>query len=210
MKNSRRYFVTGMGILLVLFQTSCSTKSKIAHYSGDGEIKAMPDNGLIQGGGGCTVKFKPIKLDSPTHLIYHFKGLPNWRFNLFFTIEDAREWTDKRQYEFYQQHSQAAWVETNHFKFATYSDLKGTLAMSLKDAKGNVVIQFERKLSELRWSRAGLGPWDLYDEHSVNFIPESSVEYILEVSIDPDPTLNDDVGYVLMGGGGHEGISIGF
>ena len=82
--------------------------------------------------------------------------------------------------------------------------------MSLKDAKGNVVIQFERKLSQLRWSRAGLGPWDLYDEHSVNFIPKSGAEYILEVSIDPDSTLKDDVGYVLIRGGGHEGISIGF
>jgi len=200
MKTLRSYFVTGITFLL-LFQSSCSTQSKIAHYSGDGEIKAMPDYGLIQGGGGCTVKFKPIKLDQPAHFTYHFKGLPHWRSSLYFTIEDSREWTDKRQYEFYQQPSQAAWVATNRFKFATYCDPKGTISVSLKDTKGNVMVQFERMLSELRWSRAGLGPWDLYDEHSVNFTPKTDVEYVLEVSVDPDPTLKEDVGYVSIRGG---------
>jgi hypothetical protein len=209
MKTKRNLFMVVIGFLSLL-PISCSSEWHLRHYSGDGEVKIMPGGGIVEGGGGCSIKFKPIKLDSPTHFIYHFKGLPNWRFNLFFTIEDSREWTDKRQYEFYQQPSQATWVETNHFKFATYGDLKGTLTMSLKDAKGNVVIQFERKLSELIWSRAGLGPWDLYDENFVNFTPKSDAEYVLEVSLDPDPTLKDDVGYVLIRGGGREGISTGF
>jgi hypothetical protein len=209
MKNSRSYFVTGMGILFLLVQISCSTRSKIAHYSGDGEIKAMP-GGVVLGGGGCIVKFKPIKLDQPAHFTYQLKGLPAWEFGLFFTIEDPRIWTDRRQYEFYQQPSQLAWAETNHFKFATYDDLKGTLAMSLKDAKGDVVIQFKRKLSELIWSRAGVGPWDLYDLRNVHFMPSSNMQYTLEINIDPDLTLKDNMGYVLLRGGGHEGISIGF
>jgi hypothetical protein len=198
-----------MGFLSLL-QTSCSAEWHLRHYSGDGEVKMMPGGGIVEGGGGCIIKFKPIKLDHPVHFTYHCTGLPAWRFDCFFAIEDPRIWTDRSQYEFYQQPSHLAWAETNHFKFATYDDLKGTLAMSLKDAKGNVVIQFERKLSELTWSRAGLGPWDLYDEHSVNFIPKSGAEYILAVSIDPDPTLKDNVGYVLIRGGGREGISIGF
>jgi hypothetical protein len=46
MKTLRNFFVTGI-VFVLLFQSSCSTKSKIAHYSGDGEIKAMPDYGFI-------------------------------------------------------------------------------------------------------------------------------------------------------------------
>ena len=82
--------------------------------------------------------------------------------------------------------------------------------MSLKDAKGNVVIQFKRKLSKLIWSRTGVGLWELYDLRNVNFMPSSNMQYTLEINIDPDPTLKDDVGYVLLRGGGREGISIGF
>jgi hypothetical protein len=181
----RNFLMTGTAFLL-LFQSSCSTQSKIARYSGDGEIKAMPDYGLTQGGGGCTVKFKPIKLDSSAHFTYRFKGLPNWHFNLFFAIEDKQAWADKKQ------------------------NLNGTLAMTLKDTNGNVILQFQRKLSELVWSRAGLGPWELYDFQNVHFTPNSSAEYMLEIKIEPDSLLKDDEGYVLLRGGGHEGISIGF
>jgi hypothetical protein len=208
MKTLRNFFATGIAFLL-LFQSSCSTQPKIARYSGDGEIRVMP-GGAVRGGGGCEIKFERIKLDRPAHFTYHFTGLPTWQFNLFFTIEDSREWTDKKEYEFYQRPSEIAWAEKNHLKFACYDDLNGTLAMSLKDAKGNVVLQFERKLSKLIWSRAGLGPWDLYDEHSVNFIPKSGAEYILDIKIESDSLLKDDEGYVLLRGGGHEGISIGF
>ena len=107
MKTLRNIFATGTAFLL-LFQSSCSTQSKIARYSGDGEIKAMPDYGFWQGGGGCTVKFKPIKLDQSSHFTYHFKGLPHWQFELLFAVEDSREWTDKKQYEFDMQPSQIA------------------------------------------------------------------------------------------------------
>ncbi len=180
MKTSRKYFATGIAFLFLL-QSSCSTKSKIARYSGDGEIKTMP-GGVLQGGGGCIVKFKPIKLNQPNHFVYHFKELPDWRSCLFFTIEDPRSWEDKEQYERHQRNASNNEVERLLQKQrASYGDLKGTLAMSLKDTNGNVVIQFERKLSELKWSRAGLGPWDLYDEHSVTFVPKSGAEYVLEV-----------------------------
>ncbi len=81
--------------------------------------------------------------------------------------------------------------------------------MSLKDVKGNVVFQFEKKLCELVWSQAGQGPWELYDPKTVDFIPDSR-EYILEIVINPDPILKDDEGFVLFRGGGREPISIGF
>jgi hypothetical protein len=210
MKILRIFFVTGIAFLL-LFQSSCSTQSKIAHYSGDGEIKAMPGGGIIEGGGGCIIKFKPIKLNQPAHFIYHFKGLPHWQFELLFAIEDSREWTDKKQYEFDMQPSHIEWAEKNHInKSACYDDLKGTLAMSLKDAKGNIILEFNRPLSKLTWSRSGRGPWELYDLQNVNFTPNSSTEYILEINIEPDHLLEADAGYVLLRGGGREGISIGF
>jgi hypothetical protein len=75
--------------------------------------------------------------------------------------------------------------------------------------KGNVVFQFEKKLRELVWSRAGQGPWELYDPKTVNFTPDSR-EYILEVVINPDPILKDGEGFVLFRGGGHEPVLIGF
>lgn len=170
----------------------------------------MPGGGIVEGGGGCIVKFKPIKLDHPAHFIYHFTGLPAWRFDCFFAIEDPRSWTDRSQYEFYQQPAQRVWAETNHFKFATYDDLKGTLAMSLKDAKGNVIFQYKRELSKLTWSQGGIDPPELYDFDAKTWFISNRMEYTLEVTIDADPTLKDDMGYVLIRGGGREGISIGF
>jgi hypothetical protein len=211
MKNLHSYFVASSGLFLLLLSTSCSTQWHLRHYSGDGEVKIMPGGGIIEGGGGCRIQFKPIKLDQPAHFTYQFKGLPHWQFELLFAIQDSREWTDKKQYEFDMQPSQIEWAEKNHInKPACYDDLKGTLTMSLKNEKGNVVLQFQRKLSELIWSRAGVGPWELYDSPNVNFIPDSSAKYILEINIDPDPTLKNDVGFVLLRGGGREGISVGF
>lgn len=171
--------------------SSCSTESRIKHYSGDGEIKARPNHGFWGGGGGYTLQFKPIKLDHPAHFNYHFAGLPGWKAELLFAIEDSG-WRGGG--------GRAEWDQR---------DLKGNLAMSLKDVKGKVVFQFEKKLSELEWSYGGQSPWELYDERAVNFTPDSR-EYILDVTVDPDPILKDAIGYVLIEGGGHEPVSIGF
>jgi hypothetical protein len=197
----------GIGLLLAVLGSSCSTESGIKHYSGDGEIKARPDDGFWGGGGGYLLKFKPIKLDRPEHFTYHFAGLPRWKTEALFAIEDSRTWEDKDLYEWYEKTASAAKKEK--YKYACYDDLKGTLAMSLKDAKGNVVFKFEKKLRELTWSQAGQGPWELYDEKTINFTPDSR-EYVLEITIDPDPMLKDNEGYVLFRGGGHEPVSIGF
>jgi hypothetical protein len=196
----------GIGFLAAI-GVSCSTTSRIKHYSGDGEIKAKPDYGFWGGGGGYTLQFKPIKLDQPAHFTYRFAGLPQWKTEAFFAIEDPRWWEDKAQYERDQRKGSAA--ERNGIKVACYDDLSGTLAMSLKDTKGNMVFQFEKKLRELRWSGSGSGLHELYDEQTVFFTPDSR-EYILEITIDPDPMLKDDRGYVLFRGGGHEPVPVGF
>ena len=177
MKAMRIFFVIGVGLVL-LSQTSCSTQWRIKHYSGDGNIKTIPTPFFVHD--GYTVQFKPVKLDHSTRLTYHFKGLPKiaWRVDVFFEIDDPRLLDDKERY-----------------------DLKGTLAMSLKDSKGNLIMQFEHKLSELVWSR-GSGPWELYDEEKPGFTADSTVEYTLEVTIDPDSALKDDKGYVLFSTGG--------
>ena len=150
---------------------------------------------------------KSIKLDQTAHFTYRFEGLPRWKAEVFFAIEDPRWWEDKEQYERDQRRGSVA--EKNGIKFACYDDLNGTLAVALKDSKGNVVFQFEKKLRELRWSGSNGGRHELYDERTVNFTPDSR-QYILEVTIVPDPMLKDDAGYILFRGGGHESVSIGF
>lgn len=197
----------GIGALLAGLGLSCSTEARIKHFSGDGEIKAMPDYGLVGGGGGYVLKFKPMKLDHQAHFTYRFAGLPRWKAEAFFAIEDSKWWEDREQFNWDQRKGSAA--KRNGIHVACYDDLTGTLAMSLKDAKGNVVFQFEKKLRELIWSGSGGGPHELYDEKTVNFTPDSR-EYTLEVTINPDPMLKDDVGYVMFRGGGHEPVSIGF
>ena len=213
MKKSNIIFASLVTIAFgfLLLQLSCSTASKIARYSGDGEIKAV-SGGILQGGGGCILKFKPIKLNQSSQFSYHFKGLPNWHFNLFFVVEDSRWWVDQRWFEASQKPSEIAWAEAHNLKtkYANYDDVKGTLAMSLKDADGKIILQFNRPLSKLIWSGSGGGPPELYDANAVSFTPVKDVEYTLEISIDPDPALIDDEGYVLLRGGGHEGLSIGF
>ena len=148
-------------------------------------MKTVP-GGVIFGGGGCILKFKPIKLNQPSKFDYRFKGLPDWRFTVFFAIDDNQNWPDRKQ------------------------SLSGTLEMKIKDSSGMIVFQVHRKLSDLIWSRAGNGPWELYDHDHIEFRPKRDTEYTLEISIDPDSLLKDDEAYVLLRGGGHEGLSIGF
>jgi hypothetical protein len=199
-----KYLLIGTGVILVLLQGACSDQRAIASYQGDGEIFAMPDGGILQGGGGCQVRFKRMRLDQPAHFRFRFSGLPGRKTEVFFAIEDSRTWEDKHLYEWYQRTASPA--EKEKYKYVCYEDLKGTLAISLKQAKGKVVLQFEKPLSKLRWSRAGEGPWELYDEQTVDFTPDSRIEYILEIAINPDPILNDAEGYVLFRSGGHEGL----
>jgi hypothetical protein len=198
-------FSFGIIFVLAVLEVSCSTQSQIGHYSGNGQITARPDHGLVGGGGGYLLQFTPIKLDQPAHFTYHFKGLPRWRTEVLFAIEDSHTWENKRLYDWYQKTASPA--DKEKYNYACYDDLNGTLAMSLKDAKGNLVLHFEKKLRELIWSHSQ-GPWELYNEQMVNFMPDSQ-EYVLEVIIDPDPILKDDNGYVLLRGGGHEPVSVG-
>lgn len=146
------------------------------------------------------VQFKPMKFDRPTHIDYHFAGLPHWNAGIYLAVEDPRIWEDRRQYEKNRRHDSTT---------ACWDDLTATCSMVLKDANGNVVLQFNKKLSELTWSRVGQGPWELYDQGAINFKPDNR-RYILEVNIDPEPLLKNDVGYILIRGGGHETVSVGF
>ncbi len=200
MKKGCFHFLLGIGLPLVMLASSCSTQSRIKHYQGDGEIKANPDYGLIGGGGGYTLKFQAIKLDHPAHFTYHFSGLPRWKAEILFAIEGPQKWEWRNYYDWNQRH----YPNEPKQNTAIIDDLKGTLGMSFKDAKGNVVFQFKKKLRELTWSGT-----ELYDERTVNFTPDGR-EYTLEVTIDPDSTLKDDDGYALIRGGGREPISIGF
>jgi hypothetical protein len=206
MKNLRAYCSYVIVMIMTALAASCSTESQIKHFSGDGKITTEPYYGFIQGGGGYDLKFEPIKLDKPAHFTYRFAGLPHRQNLAYFSIEDSRTWEDKHLYDWYQRTALPA--EKEEYKYACYEDLKGTLAMSLKDTKGNVVFQFEKKLSKLVWSY-GKGPWDLYDEKTSAFVPDGR-EYILEVTINPDPILTDDVGYVFIRGVGSEPLSFGF
>ncbi len=199
-----KYILIGAVVIFLLLQGACSEQRAIANYRGDGEIFAMPDGGFLQGGGGCQVRFKRMRLDQPAHFSYRFAGLPRWQTKVLFAVEDSRTWEDRHLYEWYQRTASSA--EKEKYKYVCYEDLKGTLAISLKQAKGKVVLQFEKPLSNLRWSRAGEGPWELYDENAVYFTPDDRTEYILEITIAPDPILKDVEGYVLFRGGGHEGL----
>ena len=199
-----KYILIGAAVIFLLLQGACSEQRAIANYRGDGDIFAMPDGGLLQGGGGYQVRFKRIRLNQPAHFAYHFSGLPRRQTEVFFAIEDSRNWEDRRYYEWFER--TASGPEKEKTKHACYEDLKGALAISLKQAKGKLAVQFDKPLSKLRWSRAGEGPWELYDEDAVYFTPDERTEYILEISINPDSILKDAEGYVLFRGGGHEGL----
>lgn len=195
------YYSYGVVSLIVVLATSCSTESQIKHFSGDGKITAKPYHGFFQGGGGYDLKFEPFRLDKPAHFIYHFTGLPHRLAYAYFSIEDLRWWEKRREFE--SNLLPGSYAQTHGITVACIDDLKGTLAMSLKDTKGNIVFKFEQKLNKLTWSRAGKGPWDLYDDKTSAFMPDDR-EYVLEVAIDPDPILKDVGGYVFIRGVGSE------
>ena len=204
MKTLRIIFVTGIAFLL-LFQSSCSTQSHLKHYSGDGEPKIIPTPFFVND--GYAIQFKPISLDKPAEMTYHFKGLPKvaWQVEVYFVVEGSQEWESKDYYEWQQLHHPNDITKET----AVIDDLKGTLEMSLKDTKGNIIFQVTNVLSKLTWSQGDHTPAELYD--SKTFFTTSIVkEYILDVSIVPDPILKNDKGYILFRSGGWEPISIGF
>jgi hypothetical protein len=193
----RKFFVIGAAILL-LFQSSCSTQSYLKRYSGDGETKIIPTPFFVSD--GYTVQFKPVSLDKPMNMTYHFKGLPKvaWPIEVYFVIEGSQDWR-------WRNEGNRAPAPNTVF----IDDLKGTLEMSLKDTKGNTIFQVKHKPSEFTWCEGGHEPPWLYDSKTF-FTVNRSMEYVLEVSIDPDPTLRDTDGYVLLRSGGWEPISMGF
>lgn len=196
-KHTAKFLVASMGLVVLLFQTSCSTQRAISNYWGDGEIVAMPDGGLVQGGGGYQVRFKRVRLDHPIDLTYHFHGLPKdgWRKEIYFAIEGPQqlEWRNGGT------HPNPPFID----------ELRGTLALTLKDEAGQVILEYKHKLSEFVWSGGSGAQW-LYDLSKVYFTSDSRTKYVLEVSIDPDTVLRDYESYVLIRSGGHEGISFGF
>ncbi|HVU08611.1 MAG TPA: hypothetical protein VHG89_08735 [Verrucomicrobiae bacterium] len=188
----------GIVFLFLLFQSSCSTQSYLNHYSGDGEPKIIPNPFFVSD--GYTVQFKPVSLNKPVKMTYHFKGLPKvaWQVEVYFVIEGSQDWR---------------WRNEGNRASATNTvfidDLKGTLEMSLKDINGNIIFQVTNMLSKLTWEQGGKQSPALYD--SKTFFTASSIkEYVLDVSIVPDSTLKNNEGYVLFRSGGWEPISIGF
>ncbi len=202
MKDLRACYPYVMAIFTAALAASCSTESQIIHFSGDGKIEARPYYGFLQGGGGYDLKFEPIKLDKPAHFAYRFAGLPHRLAYAYFSIEDPRWWEKRNEFELNMLPD--SYTKKHGITVACIDDLNGSLAISLKDAKGNVIFQFDKKFSDLIWSQAGKGPWDLYDEKTSSFVPDDR-EYVLEVTIDdPDPILKDVVGYILIQGAGSE------
>ena len=192
MKTLRRFFVAGIALLLLL-QSSCSTQSHLKHYSGDGDPKIISNPFFVSD--GYTVQFKPVSLDRPTKMTYHFRGLPRvaWRVEVYFVIEGSQDWRSRND-------GDPAPAPNTVF----IDDLKGTLEMSLKDTKGNTIFQVTNMLSKLTWCQGGKEPPWLYD--SKTFFTTSSIkEYILDVNIIPDPMLKDNDGYVLFRSGGWGG-----
>ncbi|HXR03255.1 MAG TPA: hypothetical protein VN836_00935 [Verrucomicrobiae bacterium] len=194
-----KYFAIGIGLVFLFLQTSCSTQRAIWSYSGDGEILAMPDGGFWQGGGGYEVRFPHLKLDHPVKVTYHFTGLPKtgWFVQVYFAIDGPQVWRWRNEGDYDATKDQNNLID----------NLNGTLAMSLKDAEGHVILGFQHKLSEFTWCR-GSGPPCLYDFSKFGFKTDRREGYTLEVTINPDATLKDDEGYVLLRSGGHEGISL--
>ena len=190
-----KYLVTCVAVAFLLIQTSCSTQRAIASYRGAGDIVAMPDGGFWQGGGGYEVRFPRVRLDHPTHLTYHFTGLPKvaWHADVYFAIEGPQqlEWRN----------------DGSHPKPPFIDDLTGTLALTLRDADGHVVLEYNHKLSEFIWS-GGSGTQWLYDLSKLGFTANPRASYTLDVSIEPGAVLKDYEGYVLFTSGGHEGVSI--
>ncbi len=157
----------------------------------------MPDGGFWQGGGGYKVRFKSVRLDHPIHLTYHFSGLPKiaWRVEVYFAIEGPKQFEWRRD----GTHRRPPFIE----------DQSGTLALTLKDADGQVILNYKHKLSEFIWSGGSGAQW-LYDDKNVGFTTNPQKKYVLELSIEPDEALKDYDGCILFRSGGHEGISIGF
>lgn len=178
---------------------SCSTQSRIRHYRGDGTILANPSYGLTGGGGGYTLSFQSIKLDHLARSTFHFSGLPKSKAEVFFVIESAQKWEQRNYHEWNRQHYPAERRENT----AIIDDLNGTLDLSLRDAKGKCVLGFKKKLRDLTWSSSGL-----YDQNAVSFTPDGS-DYDLEITIDPDHSLEGASGHVIIRGGGWEPVSIG-
>src|SRR5208282_2231236 len=167
--------IAGATLVMMFLQSSCSTQRAISSYSGDGEIFAMPDGGFWQGGGGYQVRFPRMKLDHPVQVTYHFTGLPKtgWFVQVYFAVDAPQKW---------------GWSDSE------IENLKGALTMSLKDANGHVVLEFQHKLSEFTWCQGSGPPW-LYDLSNFGFKTNRREEYTLEVTINPDATLKDDEGY---------------
>ena len=192
-----KYLVIVAGLAFLFLQTSCSTQHAIANYWGDGEIVALPDGGLVQGGGGYEVRFKRVRLDHPTDVTYRFAGLPKiaWRVEVYFAIEGPKQLEWRR--------------DGTHPKPPFIEDQSKTLALTLKDADGQVILNYKHKLSEFIWSGGSGAQW-LYDDKSLGFTADPRKKYVLELNIEPDETLKDYDGYVLFRSGGHEGLSVGF
>ena len=165
-----KYLVLSLGAVLLLFQTSCSTQRAIGNYCGDGEIVALPDGGIVQGGGGYEVRFERVRLDQPAHLTYQFTGLPKiaWQVQVYFALEGPQE-LERRN-------------DGSHPKPPFIDDLSGTLALVLKDADGKVILESRHKLSEFIWTGVRKAQW-LYDDKNVGFTANPTKKYILEMSI---------------------------
>ena len=126
MKDPTRLCALGALILVLLGQTSCSTRHALKRYSGDGQAETIRTPFFMHE--GYVIRFGPVPLGGATNVLYRFSGLPNVapRVKVSFAIN-------------------------RHYK----EDLTGSLAISLTDSKGHFVYDVQDKLPAFIWSRAG-------------------------------------------------------
>jgi hypothetical protein len=196
----RRLYSIVLCVVFVLPQISCSSlKTRASYYSGEGEIKIVkmsffePD--------GYTLELPAVKLDKPVHLTYHLKHLPKisgHKTEVYFGIKDSRYWTDGGYIEWARMHHSPE----ERKDMASLDDLVGNMSMRLQDMNGNVIFNFNEKLSKYRWSRSNHGPYLLYEGDFKGMFENLRTEYVLEIDVDYDPMLKEDKGFVWLRCGG--------
>ena len=199
MKTSEKIFATGMAFLfLFLFsQLSCSTQSRIKHYSGDGEIQKVDEHSVFIKD-GYTIQFKAVKLDHSYHLTHHLNKIPKIDSEVYisYAIQEPEKWMWAEYNEWHAHHRTNVTSRTGRPKM-----LKGIITMCLKDSKGTVILQQRCKLSEFGWFCDDSKTWQLLYvlQDKGRFSVDDKAKYILGVSIeDVDPILKNNEFYVTI------------
>ncbi len=104
MKTSGKIFAAGMAFLFLFSQSSCSTQSRIKHYSGDGEIQKVDEHSVFIKD-GYTIQFKAVKLDHSYLLTYHLNKIPKIDSEVYisYAIQGPEKWM-WAEYDEYERH----------------------------------------------------------------------------------------------------------